>query len=117
MNISKLSVKRPVAVTMVVMILVVIGLYSLSMFSIELMPDMELSMAVVYTQYPNVGSEEVENMVTKTIEGAVSAVSGAKSVTSQSSEGSSMVMVEFAASTDMDKAVRDISDQIELVES
>lgn len=116
MNLSRLSVKRPIAVTMIVMIFVVIGVYSLSMFSIELMPEMELSMALVYTSYPNVGSEEVENLVTKTIEGAVSSVSGAKSITSQSSEGSSMVMIEFAASTDMDKAVQDLSDSIDLVE-
>ena len=65
MNISRISVKRPIAVIMVVMIFVVIGVYSLSMFSIELMPEMELSMALVYTSYPNVGSEEVENLVTK----------------------------------------------------
>ena len=64
MNISRLSVKRPIAVTMVVMIFVVIGLYSLSMFSIEMMPKMEMSMALVYTSYPNVGSQEVENLVT-----------------------------------------------------
>lgn len=116
MNISRISVKRPIAVTMVVLIFVVIGMYSLSMFSIELMPEMELSMALVYTSYPNVGSEEVENLVTKTIEGAVSSVSGAKSITSQSSEGSSMVMIEFSASTDMDKAVQDLSDSIDLIE-
>ena len=116
MNISRLSVKRPIAVTMIVMIFVVIGVYSLTMFSIELMPEMELSMALVYTSYPNVGSEEVENLVTKTIEGAVSSVSGAKSITAQSSEGSSMVMIEFSASTDMDKAIQDISDSIDLVE-
>ncbi|MBQ8526533.1 MAG: efflux RND transporter permease subunit [Clostridia bacterium] len=116
MNISRISVKRPIAVIMVVMIFVVIGVYSLSMFSIELMPEMELSMALVYTSYPNVGSEEVENLVTKTVEGAVSSVSGAKSVTSQSSEGASMVMIEFSASTDMDKAVQDLSDSIDLIE-
>lgn len=117
MNISKLSVKRPVAVTMIVLIFVVIGLYSLTMLPMELMPEMELSMALVYTQYPNVGSEEVENMVTKTIEGAVSSVSGAKGITSQTSEGASMVMVEFSSGTDMDKAVRDLKDSVDLVEA
>lgn len=116
MNISRLSVKRPIAVTMVVMIFVVIGLYSLSMFSIEMMPKMEMSMALVYTSYPNVGSQEVENLVTKTIEGAVSSVSGAKSITSQTSEGSSLVLVEFSAKTDMDKATQGISDSIDLIE-
>ncbi|MBQ7901915.1 MAG: efflux RND transporter permease subunit, partial [Clostridia bacterium] len=117
MNLSIISVKRPIAVIMVVLIFLVIGLYSLSMFSIELMPKMELSMALVYTSYPNVGSQEVENLVTKTIEGAVSSVSGAKSITSQSSEGSSMVMIEFSSKTDMDKATQDISDSIDMIES
>ena len=115
MNISSLSVKRPVAVTMIVLIFVVIGMYSLTMLPMELMPEMDLSMALVYTQYPNVGSQEVENLVTKNIESAVSSVSGIKRITSQSSEGSSMVMLEFASSTDMDKAVQDIKDSVDLV--
>lgn len=116
MNISKLSVKRPIAVTMVVLIFVVIGLYSVSMLPMELMPEMELSMALVYTQYPNVGSEEVENMVTETIESAVSSVSGVQGMTSQSSEGASMVMLEFSSKTNMDKAIQDIKDSVDLVQ-
>lgn len=116
MNISKLSVKRPIAVTMIVLIFVVIGLYSLTMLPMEMMPKMELSMAIVYTSYPNVGSAEVENLVTKTIEGAVSSVSGAEGITSQSSEGTSLVMVEFSGKTDMDKAVADLKDSVDLVE-
>lgn len=115
MNICSLSVKRPVLVTMIVLICLVIGMYSLTMLPMELMPEMELSMAIVYTQYPNVGSEEVENLVTKNIESAVSSVSGIKGVTSQSSEGSSMVMLEFSASTDMDKAVQDVKDSVDLI--
>lgn len=117
MNICSLSVKRPVLVTMIVLIFLVIGMYSLTMLPKELMPEMELSMAIVYTQYPNVGSEEVENLVTKNIESAVSSVSGIKGVTSQSSEGSSMVMLEFSASTDMDKAVQDVKDSVDLISS
>jgi len=116
MNISKLSVKRPVAVVMIVLIFVVIGLYSVSMLPMEMMPEMELSMALAYTSYPNVSSQEVENLVTKTIEGAASSVSGVKGITSNSSEGSSMVMVEFATNTDMDKAIQSLKDNISLVE-
>lgn len=117
MNISRLSVKRPVAVSMIVLIFLVIGLYSLTMLPMELMPEMELSMALVYTQYPSAGSEEVENLITKTIESAASSVSGTKGITSQSSEGSSMVMVEFSSGTNMDKAVTDLKDSIDMVES
>ena len=108
MKIYELSVKRPVAVIMAVLIFVVLGIYSLTMLPMEMMPEMELSMALVYTSYPNVGSEEVENLVTKPIESAVSSVSGVSSVTSQSSEGTSLIMVEFSANTDMDQAVIDM---------
>ncbi len=116
MKLHEFSVKRPVAVVMAVLVFVVIGLYSVTMLPMEMMPEMELSMAVVYTGYPNVGSEEVENLITKNIESAVASVSGVKSITSSSSEGSSMVMIEFSASTEIDDAVQSISDNINLIE-
>jgi len=114
MKLYELSVKRPIAVVMAVLVFVVLGVYSLSMLSMEMMPDMEMSMAVVYTSYGNVGSEEVENLVTKRIESAVSSVSGVSKITSQSSEGTSMLLVQFENGTDMDKAVRSMDDNIDL---
>lgn len=117
MKIYELSVKRPVAVVMAVLVFVVLGLYSLTMLPMEMMPEMEMSIALVYTSYPNVGSEEVENLVTKTIESAVSSVSGVNSVTSQSSEGTSLVMVEFSTNTDMDQAVIDMEKNIDMYEN
>lgn len=117
MKIHEISVKRPVAVVMAVLVFVVIGLYSVTMLPMEMMPEMELSMAVVYTGYPNVGSQEVENLITKNIESAVASVSGVNSITSSSSEGSSMVMIEFSTSTDVDEAVQNVSDNIDLISS
>ena len=117
MKIHEISVKRPVAVVMAVLVFVVIGLYSVTMLPMEMMPEMDLSMAVVYTGYPNVGSQEVENLITKNIESAIASVSGVKSITSSSSEGTSMIMVEFSTSTDVDEAVQSMSDNIDLVSS
>lgn len=117
MKLYEISVKKPVAVTMAVLMFVVIGLYSLTMLPIEMTPDMELSMAIVATSYSNVGSEEIENMVTKPIEGTISGISGVDTVSSQSSEGVSMVMVQFANGTDMDKAVADIESNLNLIEA
>lgn len=114
MKLHELSVKRPIAVTMVILIFVIIGVYSLSMLSIEMMPEMDLSMAIVMTQYRNVGTEEIENLVTKKIEDAVSSVTGVSSMTSQSSEGVSIVMLEFNSGTDMDEAVQDMEDSIDM---
>ena len=115
MKLHEISVKRPVAVTMIVMIFVVIGVYSLSMLKLEAMPDMDLSMAIVSTSYSNVGSEEIENLITKPIEGAISSVSGVSSITSQSSDGSSLIMAEFSIGTDMDKAVSDMETNIDMI--
>ena len=117
MKLHEISVKKPVAVTMAVLMFVVIGLYSLTMLPIEMTPDMELSMAIVATQYPNVGSREVENMVTKPIESAVASISGVDTLSSQSSEGMSMVMVQFVNGTDMDKAASDMESNIGLIKS
>lgn len=117
MKLHEISVKRPIAVTMAVLVFVVIGLYSLTMLPMALMPDMDLTMALVVTQYPNVGSEEVENLVTKNIENAISSVSGVDTITSQTSEGVSLVMVQFNNGTDMDSAVNDMEDRLDLYQS
>ena len=117
MTLSALSVKRPIAVIMAVLVFVVIGLYSLTMLPLEMMPKMELPMAVVITQYENVGAKEVENMVTKTVESALSSVSGVSGITSQSSEGISLVMLEFDTSVDIDDGITDVKDSISLIEA
>lgn len=117
MKLSALSVKRPVAVTMAVLIFLVIGIYSLTMLPMESMPDMDMSMALVYTQYTGVGANEMENLVTKKIEGAVSSVSGVDTITAQSSEGTSMLMVQFNNGTDMDQAISDMNSSIEMIKS
>ena len=117
MKLHELSVKRPVCVTMVVMIFVIIGLYSINSLPIEMMPDTGLTMAIVMTNYSNVGAQEVENLVTKRIEGACASVSGVDSITSYTSEGQSNVLLEFYSGTDMDKAVRDVEESIDLISS
>ncbi|MCD8048220.1 MAG: efflux RND transporter permease subunit [Clostridia bacterium] len=116
MQLSSLSVKRPVAVVMAVLIFVTIGIYSLTMLDQALIPDMTLNYVAIITQYENVGAEEVENLVTETIESAVSSVSGVEGITSQSSEGMSMVLLELSSSVDLDQAKQDVKDSIELIE-
>ncbi len=116
MKLSELSVKRPVTVIMAVLIFVVIGIYSVTMLPMDMMPEMEIPVGAVITQYPNVGAEEVENLVTKTIESTLGSVSGVSGMTSQSSEGLSLVMLEFDSSVDIDDAIANVKDQIELIE-
>ena len=115
MKLHELSVKRPIAVTMVILIMVVLGAYSLSMLPIDAMPEMDLKMAIVMTTYSNVGSEEIESLITEPIEEAVASVSGLDTMQSQSMEGMSVVMVQFTNSTDIDEAVSTIENNIDMI--
>ncbi len=115
MKLHELSVKRPIAVTMAVLIFVVLGVYSVSMLPIDTMPEMDLKMAVIVTDYQNVGSEEIESLVTIPIEEAVASVSGLDTMQSQSMEGMSIIMAQFTNKTDIDEAVSTIENNIDMI--
>jgi HAE1 family hydrophobic/amphiphilic exporter-1 len=115
MQIHELSIKHPVTVLMCVLIVLVLGGVSLLRLSIDLMPDIDMPLAAVTTQYSGVGSEEIESMITKPVENALATVNNIKSVTSQSAEGSSMVMVEFNYGTDLNFASLQIREKIDAI--
>ena len=104
MNLSKLSVKRPVTITMIVLILVLIGAISLTELPIDLFPEFEVPVAVVITSYSGTGPQEMENLITRQIEGAIATVVNIDNVSSISSEGSSVVIAQFNFGVDMDMA-------------
>ncbi len=115
MKLHELSVKRPTAVIMAVLIFVVLGVYSVTMLPIDTMPEMDLKMAIVVTDYQNVGSEEIESLVTIPIEEAVASVSGLDTMQSQSMEGMSVIMAQFTNKTDIDEAVSTIENNIDMI--
>ena len=117
MNFSNFSVHRPVFVTMATMIIMVLGSISLSRLPIDLMPEITYPTLSVVTKYPGAGPEEVEKLITIRIEQALSAVPGAESVSSNSSEGSSSVRISFAWGTKLDEAANDIRDRLDRIVS
>lgn len=117
MDITKLSIKRPVALLMVVCIVILLGGVSLTNLPIDLMPSMNIPYAVVMTTYSGAGPYVVENMVTKPLESAVATVQNVKSVQSQSTEGTSFVIVEFSEGTDMDFASLDLREKLDMVKA
>ena len=68
------------------------------------MPEMNMSMIVVMTPYPGASPEDVNELVTKTVEGQVGTLSGLDTVSSMSRENVSITMLEYKYGTDMDKA-------------
>ncbi len=113
MHISDHAIRRPVTVMMGVLIVIILGIISLSRIPIDLYPEIEIPTVAVVASYSGVGPEEMENLVTKPLEQAVSTVSGIKYVRSTSREGSSQVIVEFDYGADPDKAITEITQQVE----
>lgn len=116
MKISEVAIKRPVTTTMVILLIVLLGFISFSRLNLDLYPDMVYPGAVIFLNYEGVGPEEIENMVTKPLESTVATVTNLKTLTSSSSTGSSMLMAEFNWGTDMDFAVMDMREKIDMVE-
>lgn len=115
MFLSDMSIKRPVFITMVMIAFVVVGLIAYNRLPVDLFPDMSSPVISVRTQYSGAGPTVIENEVTKPIEDAVSRLPGVKSVESTSSEGSSSIRIEYELDYPIDRAVREVSEQLSSV--
>jgi len=107
-DLSSLAIRRPVATTMVYLMLVVVGVVALRILPVDLLPKVEFTELTVRVRYPNVGPEEIEQIITDPIENAVSGLPNLERITSQSEEGSSRIRLRFGRATDIDEAANDL---------
>lgn len=115
MKIASFTVARPVFTTMMALIAVLVGLFSLTRLPLDLMPDVTFPTLSVVTTYENAAPEEVEETITRRIEETVGTVAGIEEMTSVSSEGSSQVRITFQWGVDLDVAANDIRDRLDRV--
>jgi HAE1 family hydrophobic/amphiphilic exporter-1 len=115
MNLSQFTVKRPVFTIMAALIVLLLGGVSLTRLSIDLMPDITYPTLSITTVYENASPEEIEELVTRPIEEAMSAVPGVEEVTSTSAEGISRARVSFSWGIDLDAAANDMRDRLDRV--
>jgi len=108
MNITQTAVKRPIATTMVFLIIIILGVMGFRFLPVDLLPPIEYPMLSISTSYPNVGPEEIETIITDRVENAVASVPNITEVRSVSEEGRSRVTMEFAQGTDIDGAANDV---------
>jgi len=107
MFLSDLSIRRPVVATVMMLALVTLGLFSFRRLSIDLMPDVEIPVLSIVTEFPGASPESVEREVSRKIEEAVNPISGVKHVMSISREGLSSVMIEF----NLEVKINDVSQE------
>ena len=115
MSLSRKTLEHPVLVLIVFVLLGIIGISSFNNIAISLFPDIDSPYVMVLTTYSNAGPESVEKSVTKVLESSLISVNGLKELTSSSSEGSSMVFLEFDYGTDLESAVNDVRDKLDRV--
>ncbi len=115
MFLSNLSIKRPVFATVLMLALLTLGLFSYRRLAIELMPDVELPILTITTEFPGASPEAVERELTKRIEEAVNPISGVRHVYSTSRESLSSVMVEFQLQVRINEASQEVRAKINAV--
>jgi HAE1 family hydrophobic/amphiphilic exporter-1 len=115
MRISRFAVHRPIFTIMVVLMVLLLGTISLLRLPIDLMPDISYPTLSISCSYENAGPEEIEELITRPIEQAISAVPGVEELTSVSVEGQGTVRVTFAWGTDLDAAANDIRDRLDRI--
>jgi len=115
MKLSEFSIRRPIFTWMVTLVVIIIGLVSLTRLPVDLMPEVVFPTLNVNASYPNTGPEEIEELITRPIEEALSAVPGVEEVFSSSSEGSSSVRIMFAWGTNLDAAADDVRERLDRI--
>ena len=111
--ISKYSVKRPYTVLVAVVLVIVLGVVSLTRMTTDLLPAMNLPYVIVVTTDVGASPEEVEKDVTSPIEAAMATTSNINNVSSMSYDNYSMVVLEYEQSTNMDSAMIEIQQQLD----
>lgn len=112
MNISELSIKRPVLATVIVLIIFLLGMIGYTYLGVREFPNVDNPIITVEVSYPGANAEIIESQITEPLEQNINGIPGIRSLTSQSSQGSSRITVEFELSVDLETAANDVRDKV-----
>ncbi|NMB49774.1 MAG: efflux RND transporter permease subunit [Bacteroidales bacterium] len=112
MNISELSIKRPVLATVFVLVIILFGIIGYVSLPIREYPNVDNPIITVSVSYPGANAEVIENQITEPLEQNINGIPGIRSLTSRSSQGSCRITVEFELSVDLETAANDVRDKV-----
>lgn len=112
---SKFSVKKAYTVMVGIVLVIILGVVSLSKMSTDLLPSMNLPYAIVITTYTGASPEQVESTVTQPIEEAMASTSNIKNISSTSSNDMSMVVLEFEQTANMDSVTVEMRESLDQI--
>ena len=112
MNISELSIRRPVLSTVMTLIILLFGLIGYNTLGVREYPSVDNPIISVSCSYPGANADVIENQITEPLEQNINGIPGIRSLTSVSSQGSSRITVEFELSVDLETAANDVRDKV-----
>lgn len=115
MRIADIAVKRPVLTSVIVIVFVLFGYIAFTRLNLNLFPDVQIPYVTVQCVYPGAGPKEIESLVTKKLEDAVSTIEGIESIDSYSLDGVTFVLIEFALGKDVDVANQEVKDKVDQI--
>jgi len=110
MNLTEISIRRPLTVLMIFLGVMIFGFISVTNLPVNLFPDVTFPMMIIMTSYPGAGPEEIETQITDPLEKSLGTVNNLDEITSTTSENLSMIMLSFDWGTDVDAAANDVRD-------
>ncbi len=113
MNLAEFSIRRPVTILMICLVAILLGTIAFVQIPVDLMPEIEYPIISVNTGYEGVAPEEMETLIARPLEQALSSAPNAEEITSSSSEGRASVRVRFVYGTDLDVAAADLRARID----
>ena len=112
MNISELSIRRPVLSTVMTLIILLFGFIGYNTLGVREYPSVDNPIISVSCSYPGANADVIENQITEPLEQNINGIPGIRSLSSTSSQGSSRITVEFELSVDLETAANDVRDKV-----
>ncbi|MCL2649777.1 MAG: efflux RND transporter permease subunit [Candidatus Azobacteroides sp.] len=112
MNISELSIRRPVLSTVIFLIIILLGIIGYSYLGVREFPSVDNPIISVSVSYPGANAEIIENQITEPLEQNINGIPGIRSLSSISSQGSSSITIEFELEVDLETAANDVRDKV-----
>lgn len=112
MNISELSIRRPVLATVLTLIILLFGFIGYSSLGVREYPSVDNPIISVSCSYPGANADVIENQITEPLEQNINGIPGIRSLSSTSSQGSCRITVEFELSVDLETAANDVRDKV-----
>ncbi len=112
MNISSISINRPVLATVISIILVLFGVIGFTYLGVREYPSVDPPIITVTTNYPGANADIIESQITEVLEESINGIAGIRTLTSVSADGRSTITVEFELDQDLESAANDVRDRV-----